>query len=363
MGSILKGGKGKSGIKAGVFLLLILLTSVIGYADEKIKSNSTEHKEEILVARDVANLCPIWCGDKALIYLTESGIFWQDIISNEKIKVANYGNLPLDCTPEGNWIIYADKKSVRWDKGSFKKGVVDICRYDLSERKHQKFAIIYDVGPYDILSPKEFKILLGKRPNSAIEMPEPKWEPVWSQNEWLPGGAVWLSDSSGAVRILRNKLAVEIFSPTQRSMILDPQLGEIVNLRNLQVDSNNRVYMLVKKKLKGTGEKEHVVRCQINFNEGRVLCENISECSYSIIDFNVSSDGKSIVFTEDKNHYIQSLRIESKEVKCLTTSPGHNLKISPNGKWVAFTRFRKIGKSSGYDIVTNDLFIVKLENK
>lgn len=72
-------------------------------------------EKEILVAKDATNVHPFWCECKAiLVYSTESmGVFYYALKSGEKVKIAHWRNTPLVCTPDGEWIIYADKYSYR----------------------------------------------------------------------------------------------------------------------------------------------------------------------------------------------------------------------------------------------------------
>jgi len=204
----------------------VLIINAKGYADEANLSNATEQNKEIFIGEYEGNISAKWCGNNALVVNgSKIGIEWIDISSKKTINISSPVIVPplelwqkgrsygddyfLNCTPDGKWAIYADRKSSRADKG-YKPpkpkdcddcedwGVVDLYRYEIATGKKQRFAVMRDLGPFDAVSPDGTNIFLGGKHNSSIEMPEPKWNIVWfKNNDWGQSRSQWFLDSTG----------------------------------------------------------------------------------------------------------------------------------------------------------------------
>jgi Tol biopolymer transport system component len=258
-----------------------------------------------------------------------------------------------DCTTDGKWVIYADKRNPRYDKGTLERVIIDFWRFNLITGQRQKFAIASD-GTEGKWSPDGKKLLFGgPKPRSSIGQPEPKWKLVWTKT----GGAFrqWLSDSSGIVIIARDKIYIEQ-AEKETVQLLNIDLGYI---RILRVDRSNRIYLISRSK--PGRKKEQLVRCEINGDTLR--CEDALKRDKSILWYDITPDGEQIVFLEEGNTCAWHMRSRSSGPQCVVQQAGPTISISPDGKWLAFTRYRKIGESSGTDVVENDLYVTTLEDK
>jgi len=119
----------------------------------------------------------------------------------------------IACSHDGTWLVYVDSTSVRYDIGTYERGVRDFWRYNFKTGQRQKFAIAQGGGKW---SPdgKKFLFQLSK-PRSSIEQPNPKWELVFSKRDWPHRGGFeiqWLSDSSSVIINSEDKLYIEKFN-------------------------------------------------------------------------------------------------------------------------------------------------------
>ncbi|MFQ5441939.1 MAG: hypothetical protein ACE5EB_04355 [Thermodesulfobacteriota bacterium] len=361
---------------AGLLFLVIILTGCAGLKPaSQHTSTKIKGKKEILVARDVTNRRPIWCGRKAALVYSVSDesasweeIFWFDVETGGKIKVAEPGT-PMACTADGEWLVYRDNGSYRREKGNPDNAVVDLWRYELKTKRRQKIAVAYETEVSTIgegvLSPTGLKLYLGRKPKEFIEMSEPEWEIVWSQNKMHDG--VWLSDSSGMVRTYFNwkskteHLALELLSPRKKLIILEPPLTGPA--RSIQMIGPNRVYLRTNIRMKGFEAygKDFIVSCEINRSKATLSCADVLELKHGIRGYDLLSDNETIVFTEYEDRCIRIKRKGESAAPCITAANfdlGNHLTVSPDDRWVAFTVFRKREDGTSY---TEDLYVVNLE--
>jgi len=348
-----------------LFLLLIILLSINKtLADEKHGLHAADtYKKEILVAENITNVHPFWCGQRnVLIYSAEEkGLFYYDIKTGLNVNVADWGNTPLACSPDGEWLVYADKFSVRYDKGTVEIGVVDVWRHEFKTGKNQKFVIADDghvsSAREGIFPPKGLTLYLGRRPNERMEMPEPVWEVVWSQRR--SGGHLWLQDPPAIIGVYgdpdkdRFALEIEVFDAEERIITIYP---EFQTFYPLLTDKQNRVYMTVEE-----NDGLRVVRCTVDVKEEKLSCHTVLQEDGHVKGFDVLSDGETAVFTRDDDRCVRIMLTGKKKADCITASRyviGNYVAISPDGGWMTFTANRKSDEGN-HDI--SDLYIVELK--
>jgi len=341
---------------------LILIGSINTHAEVK-NSVGKQGNEQILI-RDVTIQHPVWCGNNTVAVIDKKGNIQIINISNSKKKtIRNPQHIVFveACTADGEWIIYSNKKSVRPDKGINHGGVTDFWRYNLKTGERQKFAIAEDGGRVKI-SPDGKKVLFtGCKPRSFMEQPPPKWNLVWSKEEWKSGRfgeARWLNDSSNIViRSSMSKLFIEnIDAKTMRE--LDVNLG---SLNYLKMDNSNRIYFLASDQASGRLDPNKLFRCSLK--DEKIKCANLMP-DKRIQKYDISPDGKTIVFVEYGKSWETNTCVwlykEGTSVKCISPSGNVNsiLSISPDVKYVVYTNYRKLSDGS----YTNDLFVINLTN-
>lgn len=362
------------GIFLCLFVIKVLLTSISTFADDKLLVNH-EQKKEILVARDVTLEPPLWCGNNAFVVSSERfGLRWIDFINNKTVKIHSSAYVgAVDCTSDGEWLVYVDTRSSRWDKGSYERGVKDFWRYNLKTGKRQKFAVAEGGGEF---SPDSKKFIFsGSKPISSVEQPEPKWELLWSKGKWKVEdfiGAYWLKDLSSILIKSKDRLFIEELDKNNiRQFNMD--LGDIYGLK---IDKHNKIYILSRAKQKKNGRiiygNARLIGCQVTDND--LQCEDILKRNKSIQTYSVSPDGKNIAFLEKGNNCVCLLQEEKDDVQCVSLwaeanflriypDSGASLSISPDSRWLTFTRPRKMETVRGVDIYTDDLFLIKLSNE
>src|SRR3990170_1785017 len=267
-------------------------------ATEKRASVTTptkiEGKKEILVARALGSGGPFsiigWCGNTAfLIDSDEFGKEWIDLNGNRVTVSKESDDYPIGCTPDGKWVIYEDRDSARAykdkrgripenivDEGPGWHGfVMDLYRYEVATGRRQKFAVVRDDSA-SLVSPDGSKVLLGDRHDSAIKMPEPRWEAVWITNEWLFGDTHWFADSSGIVTMIWNNgysLGVEFFDEGgwSKEFSLDMlRSSPGANVSLAAVDKDNVLYFVTTEDYPvgdATRKAYNFFRCEIKYKD------------------------------------------------------------------------------------------------
>jgi len=381
---------------------LIALNGCAGlYQGEKVAARNTG--APVLVSPDSDHM--IWCGNDALIYAYDESdyeryfkteIYWYDIHTGRKVMVGKEGDdydnmfpveatnkqqteedgketgdyfiFPMACTPDGKWFVYLDKGSLRWDESKV-KSLLDVWRYEVSTGRHEKIAIARDIAGFDngILSPDGKKLFLGEKPMEEVEMPEPKWEIVWSELEDL-SGAVWFRDSSAVItsywgrRDRNDDMVVEVVSPERKTVVFNPD--ELRNFNLFYSDKEGRIYVYFWDK----SGKRHIVRCSVYPEEKATSCEDLFvEGDRKVNDLEVFADGEAVAFTEDDGRCIKAVRTGEERAYCITPpidtlgnyriSPGESIRISHDDRWLAFDLVRQNETGEGIGV---DLYIIKL---
>ncbi|HLC18419.1 MAG TPA: hypothetical protein VJM57_05330 [Thermodesulfobacteriota bacterium] len=343
----------------GTFFFLVFADC---YGGEKQKSVDTG--KELLVAKDIYEARPIWCGQGVLIYtIRKNGVYWYNIETGRKAKVAEPGSTPLACTPDGEWLVYIDKNSLRHDDGTIEREVIDVWRYEFKTERRQQFAIA-DYGEASsigdgVLAPKGRRVFLGKQPKARVKMPSPEWDIIWTQEK--AGLTAWLHDSTAIVRVYsgegKDRLFIRVFSP-EKNIFLEQRAKYILRLLT---DKQDNVYMQVSNEEFEPDLINEVIRCTVDLKEEKISCVPVLE-DFSIKGFDVFPSGEAFVFMEWRvEGCVKIARVENSEASCIAKGlyhPGYYLSVSPDDKWLAFV---VLSEKEG-DVFTNDLYLIKLKN-
>ncbi|NIR15039.1 MAG: hypothetical protein GWN86_14290, partial [Desulfobacterales bacterium] len=319
----------------GAFLFCILLSFAVLSGCAGLKQGKEvvgiNTGDPILVASLDANR-RIWCGTDTLVYIygerditryVEMDVYLYDVHTGRKVLVGKdkegYSIVPMACTPDGRWLVYRNTRSFRWEE-SIEATVMDVWRYETSTGRHEKIAIAYDVASfYDgILSPDGKKLLLGKEHALKVEMPEPKWEIVWTDLKNL-SDAVWLPDSSAVLTSYwgrldgNNDIVIEVVTPERKTVIFNPE--ELNDFNLFYSDKEGRIYVYFWDII----EERHLARCNVDTEKKDLSCEDIFvEGGRKLEDHEVFSDGEAVAFTEDDGTCVKALRIGEEKARCIT---------------------------------------------
>jgi hypothetical protein len=373
------------GLYRRIFLALLVIPTIALSGCRGLEKHPEGTGEKIMAGEPVlVSLYAkymIWCGPDALIYLYHKAsyeryvpteVYWYDLHTGRKVLVGkDTGDIyiaPMACAPDGRWLVYMNKKSLRWAKSGVKV-ISDIWRYEVSTGKHEKIAIARDVATFNegILSPDGKKLFLGEKPLEGVEMPEPKWEIVWSELDEI-SGALWFRDSSAVItsywgrRDSNIDMVIEVIRPQRKTVVINPE--DLNDFGPFYSDKEGRIYMY----FWDTYEKRHVVRCNVNAEGTGLSCKDVFvEGVRKANDLEVFSDGKRIAFTEDGGNCVKAIRAEGKRAYCITPpidtlgnyriSAGESIKISPDDRWLAFDLVRQDEAGEGIGI---DLYIIEI---
>lgn len=363
-----------------VFLsLLVLLSAVLNsHAQDGITKN------ERLVARDIgfgsSNIR--WCGNDRLLVYGDQGLRLLDLKGQWTVVSTKTTDYPLNCTRDGKWVIYIDRKSWRIDRGRvappedeiegevmWQGFVEDLYRYEVSTGKVEKFATRRDRPDFaDVVSPDGAKAFIGGRHNTPFKMPEPKWEMRWLKNEWVFISPHWLDDSSGMVTAIRKEntdsdIGIEIFGEKGWTKVFKWDSDARGKIHQLTVAEKNRIYFLTTIKdawEKPLRKKRDFHRCEIK--EKELTCEIIFEdvAEHNIISYFVTRGGD-VVYQEELVKCVRRFSPYQTEGRCIVSGPDltrfHG--ISPDGRRLAFQRhmWEEDKKYNRYD-----LYIMELDN-
>lgn len=305
------------------------------------------------VFRDVANMRPIWCGN-SLFFASSRGLYSAkpDINKTQTSRVLSSAYLlPTGCSHDGRWLIYLDKRSVRWDKGNLERGVVDVWRYRLRDGVRQKFAIVEDGGPSAIPAPNKDAVFIGKPPKTIHKMPEPIWEIITTKDEHFSSGAIWMRDSGAVATAWRTKLIVENIAD---GSVAYADLGNLYRKIWKTISlSSNEILVLAEPPGKGPGKRVTVIaKCQ-SFLPSK--CVDYVGLEFNATDFDISANAD-VYFTSGALKCIAKMTRKGEPPKCVYSGGGDNLAVSPNGVWLAFTRLDTTAPNHARD----DLYVVPL---
>lgn len=351
---------------AAFFILLCFsFVGCAGVNELREKSPNEEAGKEILIDRNITANRPFWCGKKnTLVYHKEVGLFIYEVESGKKIKVGDGYQSPLTCTPDGEWLIYMDKSSTRWDTDSYDLGVVDLWRYELKTGKREKFFIVSDDDASSargaIFAPKGLKLYLSFKPETTMEMPEPKWDVVWLERESV--GSVWFKEpmaliGDGSGRYQEGALVIDVLSPYKKKFVMD---SGFYGATIIMIDAQERIYMNTVDDNFARGEQ--TVRCSLDVDKVAISCESIFKDimaeGHPSFGFDITSDGDFAVTALWKDSCVRLRRRGESGERCITNDDsmvGTKANISPDERWLAFTRLRHIGERNYH----SDLYITR----
>ncbi len=113
---------------------------------ETVKPLNITGGEEILIAGDIESVKPFWCGNTDILIFIKRyrGILYYDNQSKQSFQIADYGNMPIACSPDGKWLVYKDKFNLHYDIEPSNKLAADLWRYEFKTGEKQKFLIATD---------------------------------------------------------------------------------------------------------------------------------------------------------------------------------------------------------------------------
>ncbi|MBI1911212.1 MAG: hypothetical protein HYS21_04360 [Deltaproteobacteria bacterium] len=368
-----------------IFLSLsVFFSSVLNSAaleNQSPNSNVTAKKER-LVARDIGfEVASVrWCGNDRLLIYGDKGLRLLDLKGQWTFVSTKQTDYPLNCSPDGEWVIYVDRKSWRIDRGrvappddeiegesEWQGFVEDLVRYEVATGKRQVFAIVRDrPNLLDIVSPDGVKAFIGGRHNTPFKMREPKWGMRWLKNEWVHFDPVWFADSSGIVTMVSDEkknmsLGVEIFGENGWSRDFIPgrdfdikgRLGDAIAIKNktislLTVES----YSEVKMGREMGRNRYFFYACDIK--RSGLNCKEILEFDlrYTDIRYAVLPDGD-IVYKESDDKCIRRFSQSRAKAECISGGPnmGRFYGLSPDGSRIVYERYeKKENKGTSYDL-------------
>lgn len=384
---------------------MIFIFAVHGSHAEELQAPESMHvkikgEKELLVAKDIGGGLPFshtfylkgWCGNTSLlIHGTETGIELLDFNGNKTTVSSKGTDYPLGCTPDGKWVIYKDRNSDREYRDRFGRlpenivddgpgwhgFVTDLYRYEVASGRRQKFAVVRDDSTA-IVSPDGLKVFLGNRHDSAIEMPEPKWEPVWLTNDWTYFDTFWLPDSSGIVTGVWGdgaSLGVEFFGKDgwakEFSMDMLRSAPES-NTSIAAVDENNGLHFVTVENVStddSSRKTYNFFNCKIKHKD--LICslaDGIKEDEDdNILSLRLLSNGD-IIFKKEEDNCIRRVKHRKLLAECIADTRYNNeiyigidlIEISPDGKWMTFRRGKLPPPGKRFYAYQYDLFVKEL---
>ena len=372
-----------------LLFFVIVFSSLCGCAGLKqVQAGTSTPGTETLVARDLGGGDEVyytrWCGNTGLIYRrVNAGIEFVDIRTRERIKI-NLGDSNdtfLNCTSDGEKLLYYDRKSRRVDEeiedpvelapGVFGwlEDTEDIYIYEVRTGKKTLVATTRNSAEYDALSPDESKILLGKKHRLASKKGVPEWEGVWFTRNWYPTGAKWFFDSSGVIsygQLYNNIICVEKFG--------EDGWAECFKMNSeseaIKVGRDNRIYYLAMDAPIYELYHLHLYQCDTEYKN--LKCRRILKGFDDVLSsYDFLPNGDIIFYDRERDECIRRATPGQGNARCVITpefggAVYDNISltaVSPDGRWLAFERYNR-GKrktnDDGYHWIL-DLFVIELK--
>lgn len=384
-----------------LLFIMILFSAVNKGHTEDLQASVSKHiknkdEKEILVAKDIGGGMPFsiisWCGnDSLLLYGDEFGTELFNFNGNKITVSSKSTDYPRGCTPDAKWVIYEDRNSAREYRDRFGRVpenivddgpgwhgfVTDLYRYEVATGRRQKFAVVRDDSSA-LVSPDGLKVFLGNRHDSAIEMPEPKWETAWLTNDWTYFDTFWLPDSSGIVTGIWGdgaSLGVESFGKKAwaKEFSLDMlRSSPDSNVSMATVDKPNILHFIaVKNYPSGDSSRKmyNFFQCKIKHKD--LICNmtgGIKEDEDEhIISLKLLSNGD-VIYKKEEDNCIRRVKHDKLVAECIANTR-HNkeiyigidlIGISPDGKWMAFRRGKLPPPGKRFYAYQYDLFVKEL---
>ena len=374
------GFKRNSTLKIMIVLLLLSFSACAGAEQKPEDTVSVKIRGiyERLVQSGLSKIPPIWCGPDTIVYRTKKfskegqGAFLYNLITEKRLRLGGRNYFPAACTPDGKWIIYANKTSYRWaERDIYQKGETkELWRYEFATKRREKFLIVENNKlPIGVEQQGDrYRLYPGKKPQIQINMPEPKWEIVWSLDKKTRNFFLF-NDYSAAVGLYRDYekrriiFEVELFRPVRKIVSLYQPYKSFSFLFS---DSKNRIYLKVYGDENSRGDIE---RCKINLEKNTISCSTVLDLTRTgkphVTGIDIFKDAETIAYMQFADSCTFIKRIGDKEPECLTETThysGGEVFISPDERWIAITPFRKIGEDdeSGSDIADIDLHVIEI---
>ncbi|MBI1911210.1 MAG: hypothetical protein HYS21_04350 [Deltaproteobacteria bacterium] len=368
------------------FSLSVFFSSVLNSSaleNQSPENSGTNTKKERLVARDIGfgSSDIRWCGKDRFLVYGDKGLRLLDLKGQWTVVSTKETDYPLNCSPDGKWVLYVDRKSARIDRGRVEPDedemegeamwqgyVEDLYRYEVSTGKAQKFATRRDrPESVDVISPDGKKAFLGGTHNTPFKMPEPRWEMRWLKSEWAHVAPIWLADSSGIVTMIFDErsnvsLGVEIFGEDGwskefipgRNLDIKGQLGDAMAIKNKTI-SMRSVKSYSEEKM--GRNRYYFYACDIK--QSGLSCKEILEFDLRYTDIRdaVLPNGD-IIYKESDDKCIRRFSQSKAKAECILDGPniGRFYGLSPDGSRIAYWRnLKKPDKGFGYGLYIMDV--------
>ena len=333
-----------------IVLLMFLFSGAWAEENEPNKESPKEEPKagkEIFVDKVIEPFKLFWCGNNALLFDYEEGVFIYDVESRKKTHLDDRYMSPIACSLDGQWFVYRGPTDPAWNTDSKKFGFVNLWRYELKTGRKQKF-LVADNGYASsvgkgLFSPVGNTIYLAFKPTTSIEMPEPKWDVVWLERDNTGEG--WLSDpvalvGSGKYNAQSGMIEIDVVSPYKKKIKLDSGFH---NAHFLMTDSQGNIYMETYDDKMGNGKR--IVRCSVDLDNEEISCGSlffgdlISRGFSSYYSFDIPDDVNFAVIAEWGDSCVRLRRIGESGGQCVTSTDRKivsYVSISPDGKWLAY---------------------------
>lgn len=357
-----------------------LLIALIALLQAECSANSQESSntatiEPRLVYQSAVSTTFSWCGNGALVLTwtnekNPNSIDWLDI-ATAKLKTVSKEQAKIfhNCSPDGKWLVYQDRKTNRADKKwhptcsdctEWDGYVTDLWRYEVATDVRQKFAVIRSGSPVLSMAPVGYQVLIGGRHSVSMPMPEPKWEQLWfgdspqfdnqfSEFAWFPDGTGIAMPVHGLMG--SKELLIQFFGKDGWIKSFKTDFEEIYQLKIAQ---GNMLYFVGKARVH-QGQKRRgmeLYRCNLQ-GQTNFACSQVKEIGESIYasSYDVSRNGDVFYYSKAQG-CIARLKVGENQTSCITSQlglpeGGVSLGVSPNGEKLgySFTRHEKVNPS------------------
>ena len=337
-----------------IFLLLFSFSGVWAEdieLNKKLPEEGGKIRNEIFVDKIIEPFEFFWCGNNALLFEYEEGVFIYDVESKKKTHLDDRHMSAIACSPDGQWFVYRGPTDPAWNTDSQKFGFINLWRYELKTGKKQKFLVADNsyassVGK-GLFSPVDNTIYLAFKPTISIEMPEPKWDVVWLERN--NDGQGWLNDpvalvGAGKYNAQSGIVEIDVVSPYKKKIKLDSGFH---NTFFLMTDAQGNIYMETYYDKMHTGGGR-IVRCSVDLDNEEISCGSlffgdlISDGFLSYYGFDIPDDVNFAVIAKWGDSCVRLRRIGESGGRCVTSTDrkiGSYVRISPDGKWLAYETF------------------------
>lgn len=330
---------------------------------------------ERLVATDVfVHTRQLWCqgGDKLVYSKRDEGLYYYEPKTGESTLAADDYNVPVACSPDGEWLVYYDKNSYRYHENDANNSpIADVWRYEFKTGERQKI-LVKRQEDYAIFDKKAFssagrnKLCIDAEEIEGVEMPEPRWEIGWENRDC----AEWVFSDGSAIAGVHQEGGVLVIDVLSAKNEPSKIYSKFARFDIKFVDKKDRLFLYVYKDEYGGG----VQRCEVDRKNGELSCMNVLEDMdrYSE-DYGIFSDGETVVFfkvNEPGDNCVKAVRpggvVEG--APCVTApiigyeDYLYSIMLSPDDKYLVVGIGGEIGgdgKETFFDLYIHDLNLEK----